>query len=136
MAPYTGVEIDRHPPLVLLVFPLRKQRQIVRNALLFRPGEVWGLVKFSISGGTERVTLLHGLGVLRGGELVVACFPRDAGARSLPQRVGRPHGISIESDAVGDFTGACAPITEMHSERFVSLSRHNPDGTVHLAPAE
>ena len=106
------------------------------NALLFRTGEFRVLVKFGVSGGAERIALLHGLGVLSVGEFVAARFPRDAGARALPKRAGRSQGVSIESNTVGDFSGASAPVAEMNGQGFIGLSGHNPYRTIHLAALE
>src|SRR6185503_1995340 len=131
-----GVEVNRHPPLVLLVLPLRKQRKILRDTLLFRTGEFRIFVEFGVSGGAERIALLHGLGVLSVSELLAARFPLDIDSSALPKRASPSQGVGIESYTIGDFSSTGASVAEMNSQGFVGMSGHNPYRTIHLAALE
>src|ERR1700676_45952 len=131
-----GVEIDRHPPLVLVVIPLGKQRQLLRNTLFFRTGELRFLMEFGVGGDAERIALLHCLCMLRIGEFVTARFPRNFDAYILPQSPSCSECISIEPNTVGDLSRASAPIAKVNREGFISLPGHNPDRSVHLAAAD
>src|ERR1700722_2811435 len=60
----TRSEVDRHPPLVLLVFPQREHRVNVRDAIFFRSRELRIFMIFSERRDTEWISLLHRLRML------------------------------------------------------------------------
>ena len=88
---------------------------------------------FGESGGAERIALLHGLGVLRGGELVAVRLTLNAGAGGMPQRVRGSQRIRVESDAVGDPASAGASVAEVNRHGFIGVPWKHPHRALNLS---
>src|ERR1700733_15037433 len=108
---------------------------IVGDDRIGRPRKLRVAMIFVDRTHAEWIALLHGLRVLRIGELESAPHPLDPGCRCNPWRARRPQGIRVEADSVRNLPRALAPVSEMHRDGFIGVSRRHPYRTLNPTPA-
>src|SRR5439155_20661587 len=70
---------------------------------------------------------------LRGDQMVALAGLRDFEAVAGPRPIRSAQRVAIETDPAPDAAGTLAPVAQMHGDRVIGVTRHDPDGSAHRA---